>query len=152
MGVIYSIKLKKRVSIVHETLIMLEEMKVLLQYLNIPVYEMLMQISNKDYLRDLDFIAECCRQMSAGTDFPMAWKDALKSTDQLYKTEEIEKLLQLGENLGTSNAENQLKFLNLQTTCFETFLKTAEDKNKKYSTTAITLSTLTGCMIFILIL
>ena len=124
----------------------------LLQYLNIPVYEMLMQISEKDYLKELCFIKECCSLMADGTDFPVAWRNALISANQLYKREEKEKLLQLGENLGTSNAENQLKILNMQTSYFETFLQSAEENNKKYSTMVITLSVLFGCMVFILII
>lgn len=131
---------------------MLEEMKILLQYLNIPVYEMLIQISDKEYLKELDYVQECITVMNCGTDFPLAWKRSVLSANQLYKREEIDKLLQLGENLGTSDAENQMKILNMQTSYFETFLKSAEEQSQKYSTASITLSVLFGCMIFILII
>ena len=124
----------------------------LLQYLNIPVYEMLVQISRKDYLRDLCYISECCCFMSRGEDFPLAWQNALKSSGHLYKTDEKDKLLQLGTNLGTSDTQNQIRILDMQTKYFEAYLNAAVEKNKKYSSMTLTLSVLCGCMIFILII
>ncbi len=152
VGAICSIKLKNRVSTIRKTIVMLEEMKMLLRYLNIPIYEMLIQISEKSYLSELSYISACILLMSEGADFPVAWKNAVTSASPLYKREEIDKLLQLGENLGTSNIENQIRILDMQISCFTLFLQNAQELSKRYSTMAVTLSALIGCMIFILII
>ncbi len=132
---------------------MLEEMRMLLTYLNVPVYEMLVQISEKSYLCELSYIRECISLMREGADFPIAWKKVITSAAMpLYKREEIEKLLQLGENLGTSNTDNQIKILDMQISYFSLFLQRVQEENQKYSKTAVTLSALIGCMIFIIII
>ena len=131
---------------------MLEEMKILIEYLNMPIYEMLISISSKEYLRQLNFIAVCADEISKGIDFPNAWKHSLSLYSLQYKTQEKDKLLQLGENLGASNKENQLNILSLQTTCFCEYLQKAKEKRKKYGSMASTIGVLSGCMIFILII
>ena len=152
MGAVYSIKLKKRVVLLEKTLLMLEEMKVLFKYLNMPVNEMLKRLSEKDYFTELSFLHKCCNDLMHGVDFPLAWKASLENSSHLYKSAETDKLLHLGQNLGASSTENQIKILDLQTEYFEEFLELAKSKYKKQGNTAIILSALTGCMIFIVII
>ena len=152
VGAVYSIKLKKRVDILEKTLLMLEEMKMLLKYLNVPVNEMLKKLCEKDYLSELSFLYECSFELQQNRDFPVAWRDSLENSSHLYKSAEIDRLLQLGQNLGASDAENQIKLLDLQTVYFEEYLDIAKNKYKKQGNTALTLSALAGCMIFIVII
>ena len=95
-GVIYSINLKKRINLIEKTIVMLEEMKIQLKYLNMPIYEMLKVISEKEYLRELDYIVNCIEELEKGLDFPIAWKKSIENTSRLYKREEIARMLQLG--------------------------------------------------------
>ena len=138
--------------LIEKTLLMLEEMKILIEYLNMPIYEMLTSISGKEYLGQLNFIAICADEISKGVDFPKAWKYSLSLSCLQYKTQEKEKLLQLGENLGASNKENQVNILSLHSAYFCEYLQKAKDKRKKYGSMASIIGVLSGCMIFILII
>ena len=149
-GVIYSTKLNKRITLLKKTILMFEEMKILLEYLNTPVYDLVSIAEDKDYFRDLKFLYLCCDYLKKGADFPDAWKKAIDESATIYTTQEKEHLLQLGENLGTSNKEGQIKLLNMQIVSFEDFLQKAKHKRKKYAGTAKALGLLSGCMIFIL--
>ena len=152
VGVICSTKLKKHIAVLEKTLVMLEEMKLQLNFLNVPIYELLSNISEKEYLKELSYLKECCENISKGADFPIEWKKALEKTSHLYKTEEIERLLQLGSNLGASSTENQLSILNMQTAYFGEFLENAKDKSRKYGNTFTVLGALSGCMVFLLVI
>lgn len=152
VGAAYSIKLKKRVILIEKTLVFFEEVKILLEFLNMPIYEMLNEINKKTYLKDLNFIALCCEKMKNATDFPLAWKEAVEDTSLLYKTAEREKLLQLGENLGKSSKENQLIILNLHTLYFQEYLENAKNTSKRYGNMATAIGVLSGCMVFILLI
>ena len=151
-GVIYSTKLRKRITLLEKTIMMFEEMKILLEYLNTPVYDLVSITNSKDYLTDLKFLDLCHRYIEIGKDFPTAWKESIETTSTLYMTQEKEHLLQLGANLGTSNKESQINIISLQIIAFEDFLTNAKNKHKKYSGTAIVSGVLTGCMIFILVI
>lgn len=151
-GAAYSTKLKKRVILLEKTIMMLEEMKIIMQYLNSPVYEMLEALSKKDYMKEFDYIHRCCYQLSSGIDFPVAWENAVNSTVLIYKTQEKERLLQIGENLGISNTKTQLDFLNMQTLYFQEYLLKAKAQCKKYGNSSTVLGALLGCMIFILVI
>lgn len=147
-AMLYSADLKKRVFVLEETVAMISQMKIQLEYLNMPVYEMISSISGKKSSFRVDFIKVCCSLISQGYDFPAAWERAV--TDAIYyKSSEKAKLLQLGLNLGTSDKENQTEMLCMYKAVFEEFLKTAREKEKKYSKLSITLGALTGCMFFI---
>ena len=131
---------------------MLEELKIQLQYLNMPVYEMLNITGQKEYLSDLEYLSLCGSELKNGKDFPEAWKNSLEKYSQLYKREEKERLLQLGANLGTSNTESQINILTMQINCFDEFLQKAKNKLKKYGNMSTALGVLSGCMIFIIVI
>ncbi len=131
---------------------MIQAMKIQLGYLNLPVYEMVYDIKTKKHLNELSFLSECCGLVKNGYDFPAAWKISLENTSLYYKRDEKDKLLHLGLNLGTSNTESQINMLNFHLLYFNEFLDRAKAQKQKYGTLSMTLSVLSGCMIFILII
>lgn len=150
MGVAYSVRLKRRVVILEKTRIMIEEMKIQLRYLNVPLYDMLKSMRKKEYLQKLSIIAESCDLIDKGSDFHTAWKYAVENTALPYKTDETDRLLHLGLNLGVSDAENQLRILALESEYFDQYISEAKLSEKKYGSLTTTLGILSGCMIFIL--
>lgn len=148
----YSVKLKQRVDLLEKTKLMIEEMKIQLKFLNLPVYDILIKISQKDYLKKLTYISDCCSTISIGNDFHKSWQAAVNSTHLPYKREEKERLLHLGLNLGTSDTENQLNILSLNSIYFDECISKAKLEEKKYGNMTTTLGLLIGCMIFILLL
>ena len=148
VATVYSSELKRRVIILSETSLMIYEMKIQLEYLNMPVYDMIDNLSKKDSLTEIDFLRQCRELLSQGKDFPLAWKTSVLNAMH-YKMNEKTVLLQLGSNLGTSNKENQIEMLQLHKIAFDEFIKTAKDKEAKYGKMSITLAALTGCMFFV---
>ena len=151
-GVAYSVKLKQRVDLLEKTKLMIEDMKIQLKFLNLPVYDILSNIANKDYLKKLTYIRDSCERLDSGEDFRTAWQTAIKSTHLPYKREETEGLLHIGMNLGTSDAENQLSILSLNSGYFDECIAKAKLEEKKYGNLTATLGALAGCSIFILLL
>jgi stage III sporulation protein AB len=152
VGAAYSIKLKKHVTLLENTLLMLQDIKIQLQYLNMPLYELLLEIKTKKYFSEIKFIDECNKLIVSGVDFPDAWKNSVCTNPQYYKREEIYKLLHLGENLGSCNIENQLIIMDLHISYFHDFLEKAKSKQHKYGNMILILSVLSGCMIFIMVI
>ena len=151
-GVAYSVKLKQRVDLLEKTKLMIEDMKIQLKFLNLPVYDILSNIANKDYLKKLTYIRDSCERLESGEDFRTAWQTAIKSTHLPYKREETEGLLHIGMNLGTSDAENQLSILSLNSGYFDECIAKAKLEDKKYGNLTAALGALAGCSIFILLL
>ena len=151
-GVAYSVKLKQRVDLLEKTKLMIEDMKIQLKFLNLPVYDILSNIANKDYLKKLTYIRDSCERLESGEDFRTAWQTAIKSTHLPYKREETEGLLHIGINLGTSDTENQLSILSLNSGYFDECIAKAKLEEKKYGNLTATLGALAGCSIFILLL
>lgn len=151
-GVAYSVKLKQRVDLLEKTKLMIEDMKIQLKFLNLPLYDILSNINQKDYLKKLTFITDSCERIVGGEDFHMAWQRAIESTYLPYKREESERLLHIGQNLGTSDAGNQLSMLSLNSEYFDECILKAKLEEKKYGNLTATLGALSGCTIFILLL
>lgn len=151
-GVIYSINLKKRIKLLEKTILMIHEIKIQLEYLNMPVYEIINEVKSKKYLNELNFINECSKLVISGLDFPTAWENSVINTSLNYKRTEKDILLHLGLNLGVSNAESQIDMLNIHLKHFNDFLEKAKIKNQKYGSLSMLLGALSGSMIFILII
>lgn len=152
LGATYSTKLKRRIILIEKTIMMFEEFKVQLGFLNLPVFEMLCATGQKEYLKELDYIDICCNELKDGKDFPDAWYFSVNSTLQPYKREEKERLLQLGENLGISGTENQISYLNLQIKSFQDIYENAKHQQISYGNMITLLSAMAGCIIFILVI
>ncbi len=130
---------------------MISEMKIQLEYLNMPLYDMIDNLSKKDSLAEIDFLGHCRELISQGKDFPLAWKTSV-SNAMHYKIDEKTVLLRLGSNLGTSNKENQIEMLKLHRIAFDEFIKSAKAKEDKHGKMSITLAALTGCMFFVTVI
>lgn len=151
-GVAYSVKLKSRVELLEKTKLMIEEIKMQLNFLNLPVYEIMKSISKKDYLNKLVYIKDICNMVEEGKDFHFAWLTAMENTYLPYKSEEIERLLHIGLNLGVSDTDNQISMLTLNSKYFDEYIVKAKQQDKKYGNLTMTLGALSGCTIFILLL
>ncbi len=131
---------------------MLEEIKVQMEFLNLPVYELIRVVGSKKYLYELTFLKVCHEMIVEGSDFPYAWTQSVENSDLYYKREEKDKLLHLGANLGRSDRENQINLLNVHILHFRNSLDKAKLQKQKHGSLSVALGVLTGCMIFIMII
>ncbi len=131
---------------------MLQEMKVQFEYLNLPVYELICEFNSKEYLHELSYLRNCHSLIQNGYDFPVAWEQSIENSPLYYKRNEKDKLLHLGSNLGRSDTENQINLLNVHLKDFQDFLEKAKNQKQNQGNLSVTLGTLAGCMIFIMII
>lgn len=147
----YSANLKKHVTLLNNTLAMISHIKVQLEYLNMPICDIIRKLcSNKSAARP-EFLSDCEKLISKGVDFPVAWESSVVQASY-YKTDEKSDLLQLGANLGTSNKENQIEIIASHKKAFEAFETRAREKEQKYSKLSVALAALIGCMFFITVI
>ncbi|MGN0485616.1 MAG: stage III sporulation protein AB [Acutalibacteraceae bacterium] len=152
MGVSYSHKLKKRSVMLENTGLMIDQMKIRLEYLSLPINELVSDLASTQLGRELPFLLRCQESMTGGDDFPEAWQSALEKEALPYSAEEKEKLLQLGSNLGTSDLKGQLSLMEIYSDFFSEYTQIAKSKEKKYGNTAVVLGTLIGSMFFIILI
>ncbi|MGN1443155.1 MAG: stage III sporulation protein AB [Acutalibacteraceae bacterium] len=134
-SVILSLRLRKRADILDKTYSLLNEMKIMLEYYCLSVNELIDAAYEKSCYQKT-FIIQCKKLLTDGNDFPVAWSASVESAG-IYKKEEKQKLIQLGEFLGTSDLESQLTVMQMYITDFDEFRKDAQNKRKKYADTSI---------------
>lgn len=152
LGATYAHKLKDRILILEKTLHLIKHIRAETEYLNLPLQEILSKLSDSDELKELDYINYTCSFIAQGEDFPVAWRKAIGSSTLDYKTDEVDKLLQLGEKSGTSDIKNQISMLGLYEEYFSEYISQAKSRYNKQAKTATGTGILVGCMLFILLI
>ena len=146
---VYAHRLKSRIALLEKTLRLINKLKVGTEFLGLSAYEILKSISDSEQLPELDYIDTTKALISKGADFPVAWKKALKDSSQEYTSEEKDMLLNLGENLGTSDIKNQVAMLEMYEKSFCEYINTAKSRYSKQAKTVSLSTALVGCMLFI---
>ncbi len=152
VGVNYAHELRQRVKLIDKTVMLIKQIKIEIEFLHLPVFEMVEKISSSDSFDFLDYLDNCRRLILSGMDFPLAWEKAIKETNLKYTKTEKDKLLLLGESLGASDIQSQLSILNVYESFFCDCVTQARAKEKKYANLYITLGVLFGSMMFIIII
>ena len=148
---VYSADLKKRVMLLSSTIIMISQIKIQLEYLNMPVCDIIRKLCTNNSVANIEFLSACDKLISSGVDFPVAWESSVVQATN-YKTDEKRELLQLGANLGTSNKENQIEIIHTHKKAFELFESKAKEKEQRYAKLSVALAALIGCMFFITVI
>lgn len=152
LGAAYAHKLKSRIFILERTMQLIKHIKVETEYLNLSAREILFKLAVASEFKELDYIESVCTLIKAGEDFPVAWRNSINNTSLNYKTDERDKLLQLGEKFGTSDVKNQISMLEMYENYFIEFISQAKSKYNKQAKTATGTGVLAGCMLFILLI
>lgn len=152
VGVNYARELKDRTKLIESTLLMIKQIKIEIEFLNLPLFEMVQKISKSDSFKSLDYLSNCCCLIKEGIDFPLAWNRAIKESLEKYNRSEKDKLLLLGESLGSTDISSQISMLNVYESYFLQEATLAKEKEKKYASLYITLGVLFGSMMFIIII
>ncbi len=152
LGLSCAHNLKVRASLLEKTCMLIRQMIIETEYLSLPIYDLLRKLSQNSQLSSLDYIRETCELVKNREDFPVAWRKAVKKTSLKYKSEEKDKLLLLGENIGKYDLEGQLTVLKIYSAYFDAYSKDAKTKLQKYGNMSALLGTLVGSMLFILLI
>lgn len=151
LGLRMSFRLKNRVDILEETVNFLASFKIELEYTGNTLYSLLCKARSSSLCRNLDYLKMCCELMKKGDDFPKAWSSSFQSSNLPYKSEEKQKLLHLGNVLGTTDLSSQSTILALYTEYFKSYYNQACEINKKYGRLSALMGVFLGFGVFIMI-
>lgn len=151
-GITMSLRLKKRSEFLSEILLFISQVSMEIEFVSLPVLEILRKIEAGECCKNLDFIAICLENIQLGEDFFYSWKKGVCDSRLPMKKEEREKLKNLGGMLGTSDASGQRAMLSLYKSYFSAFYDKAVQEYDKYAKMLVTLSVVAGTGIFILII
>lgn len=152
LGVNLSLRLKKRKDFLSETVVFLSTAIVEIDYINLPITDILKNVKNTGVCDRLDFIGGCISETEKGEDFNLAWIQSVKESALPFTCEEREKLISLGSLLGTSDAKGQRSILTLYSESFVFYRSKAEETYTKYGKLCITVSGFLGMGVFVMML
>ena len=151
MSLNVSLRLKKRVSLLEETVSFIVNLRLELQFRADNLYSLLSSLSALASCRSLGFITESKEKLKTDDSFSSVWRETVKGSALPYRADEKEKLISMADFLGTSDKETQSELLNLYEKYFMTFLKKAEIENEKYSKLCVMLGFVSGMGVFIMV-
>ena len=146
-----SSRLKKRVSLLEETVSFIVNLRLELQFRSDNLYVLFSSLSALASCRSLSFIRETAESLRSDDSFSAVWRESVMKSLLPYKAEEKEKLISMADFLGASDKETQSELLNLYEECFMMFLKKAEIENEKYSKLCVMLGFVSGMGVFIMV-
>lgn len=143
-------RIRKRAENAEAIYLLLNEIKLTLEYTCLPMDELITVLSSKQSYSDT-FIPGCRKYIDSGMDFPEAWETAVNRADILCK-EEKQKLLQLGSFLGTSDLKSQISVIDMYIISFDEYRKEARLKSKKYADTCIYVGVFCALGLFVMLI
>lgn len=152
LGVRASCRLKKRAEMLEAVEIFISAASLEIEFISLPVYEILCKISGFDSCKELDFISFCLAEMEKGEDFRYSWVKGIDLSELPFRRDEKEKLKGLGSLIGTSDIDGQRNMLSLYGSYFSAYRNTAQGEYERYGKTSITLGAVMGMGIFILMM
>lgn len=152
LGTVISSRLKKRAEMLEAVEIFISSVSLEIEFISLPVYEILRKITGFEGCKGLDFIIPCLEKMEKGEDFRASWVHSVEESSLPFKAQEKEKLKSLGSVIGASDVEGQRAMLSLYGNYFSDFSKNARRDYEKYGKTSITLCTLSGIGVLILMM
>ncbi len=152
VGMNLSLRLKKRRNFLAETVVFFTTAIVEIEYVNLPLTDILKKLKSSRVCEHLDFIDKCISETENGEDLNIAWADSVKASSLPFTREEREKLISLGGLLGTSDAQGQRSILTLFSETFNLYCKKAEETYSKYGRICVTVSGFLGMGVFVMML
>lgn len=129
--------------------LLVEQIKIEVRYSHLSVVQMVYNFSNIKPFSSLKFLNECKETLKEGEDFPLSWKKAIEN-EKILNLHEKEKLIALGNSLGTTDSSSQMDILNVYLLYFEDFCKKANESYEKTGKSIIYTGILIGFGLFIL--
>ena len=122
--------LSKRVSELERLLSLFESIETHLRYRQTPTAELIAAMAASEQYRVFTFLPLCAKRLSAGADFPTAWRDSLSASawDMHLQGGDLDILRSLSDVLGATDTQGQLSALDLASELLRQNLKEAVHK------------------------
>ena len=145
-----SLLLKKRVDVLDETVLFLNSLMGEIEFSRMNITDIIFSFSSGEAMKNLSYLNEI-HHSDDQYDFHGQWKSSLSSF-AYYKSSEKNKMLQLGDFLGTTDMCDQINIIRLYLSFFEKFRSNAVSEYEKYGKISSLLGLFTGASVFILLL
>lgn len=143
-------RLAKRVRVLEKISLMLGMIENEISYLGRPTQELIKILSEKDELRELDFLPICLSLCEGGENAVAAWANSI-SESRNVDGEDACILYSFGESLGRSDIDGQISSCKYHEKLVEERLNEAREKRKRYASLACGLGMLSGIGVFIVL-
>lgn len=150
MGMKISSLLKKRITVLEETVYLLNSLISEIEFSGIDIVKILSSLSAGASVKSLQYLNKFTDFEMYG-DFHKEWYSSVASFPY-YKSEEKDKMLQLGSYLGTTDTKSQIATIRLYFTYFENYRDSAVKEYEKYGRVSSLFGLFTGASVFILLL
>ena len=149
-GQYISYRLNRRVRILEKLLLMFTMTENEISYLCRPTAELIEKLSEKEELKELDFLSECLSIYKDCGDIERAWIASI-SESRCVDLSDSGILFSFGENLGKSDEEGQRSNCRYHAELAKEKLNLAREKRDKYSSLSCGLGAMTGIGLFIIL-
>ncbi len=133
---------------------MLSAIRSRLEFICIPVYDLLDALSDDRRLKNLEFIKICRSKCKEGEPFPSAWAVAVESSAARCHLSgpDIAMLCEFGQSIGTTDLNGQLAVCELYTGLFNERLEGYRTTKAKYTGVLPPLGFLGGLAVSVLLI
>lgn len=152
LGTNTSLRLKKRWEFLEETVVFFASAALEIEYIKLPVLDILKKFRETGNCKNLDFISVCIDESENGLSFCDSWFKALELTTLPLRKEEKDKLRSFGLVFGKSDVYGQMSILSLYKEYFIVFADKARLEYEKYGKVCVNISVIIGLGIFIILM
>lgn len=145
-----SLSLKKHVTVLDETVILLNSLISEIQFSKSGINRILSQFSLEPSMKNLGFLSYYY-EADIYADFHDLWRKSISSCSY-YRSGEKKKMLQLGAYLGTTDVNSQMNMINLYLKYFSEYRNKARDEYERCGKIYSLLGLFTGAAVYILLI
>lgn len=153
-GNYFSAGLKKRVAALKAADLMLAEIKLMIEYNSADVYEITEALAGHEGLKILWFLSELDLMLKNSHEVPFGvqWEEAVRKWEcPFFKGEERKLIVSVGENLGRSGIDGQLRFIEMARQELSGIISRAEEENVRKGKLYRSLGALSGALAAVLL-
>lgn len=134
---------------------MLAEIKLMIEYNSADVYEIAETLAGQDKIKILGFLSELDMMLKNFHEVPFGvqWEEAVRKWEcPFFKEEERKLIVSVGENLGRSGTEGQLRFIEMARYELSGIISRAEEESIRKGKLYRSLGALSGALAAVILI
>lgn len=151
-GNYYAVRLGRRLELLKKLEYMLEKMEILIRCRSATVYEMIRELSRDKRLEELEFL----KYIDVGGEnitFHEMWERGVNDfRSACLKSEDIDLLINIGAELGTSDTQGQLESLAMSRASLSLMIKESQEEYAKKASLYRSMGVLAGALVAVLLI
>lgn len=153
IGFAVSKRFQNRVKQLESMAVMLQRIRVYLEYEQTPTKLLIQKLSQSESLSDLCFLKRCAEKMGENPNFAIAWQESIRKvkTQLALEEEDYDILMQLAELLGVYDVQAQISGILVLETMVKQQIEEATEQYKTMGKLYRSLGVLGGIAVAILV-